>query len=583
MKVLPVTTFFRHGRLSARTYEPMRRESLRIPMSDGVQIAAEIVRPRTSERFPVLLGFHAYPNEEQFAEIKPVAFCNAYAHIEAGDSGYFARRGYVHVVANIRGTGESGGFFGNLDRRSIQDISETIEWLSRQPYCNGRVGMFGMSYFSIVQQFVAALRPPALKAIFAPYGWNDSYRDRYYRGGILVHGFMKAWLPSLARVRVKSGLREAMGDRAYREAIEATLGDPEIAAVPFLVDALRNVDEGANSLVADAAIQPLDGTWYRDRALDWRMPPEVPAYLGGDWGLFGLHLPGAFRAWEHWNGAKRLTIGPPLYLDRPIYQYHEEALRWFDHFLKDNDTGMLDESPVRLFMIGANTWKTCAEWPPREARWTPFFLHQGGVLSEHEFWSDDRATQFEDSPSRRGGAEFWTPPLVEETEFCGPAVLNLYGSTSGTEILWYVSLWIRSAEGSERLLTRGWLRGSQRALDEARTLPWQPVHLHSSREGLRPGEVYEFNIEVRPIGVVLQAGCQLGLRVRCCDDEKPANLLEAVASGGLALPGKSMVTLHHSADLPSHLLLPVTRGNIVGTYASGGRLLPPDPIVASRH
>ena len=173
-----IATYFPHGSLSARNYAPRRRESLHIPVSDGIRIAAEMVRPETTERLPVLLGFHAYPNDEQFEEIKPVAFCNAYAHIEAGDSAYFARRGYVHVVANVRGTGESGGYFGNLDSRTVQDICETIEWLAQQPFCNGNVGMFGMSYFSIVQQFAAARRPAALRAIFAPYGWNDSYRDR---------------------------------------------------------------------------------------------------------------------------------------------------------------------------------------------------------------------------------------------------------------------------------------------------------------------------------------------------------------------------------------------------------------------
>lgn len=576
-------------------------QAVRIPMSDGTVLIGTIVRPATSDRLPLLLGCHPYPNDEQFEAVEPVAFSNRLAHVEAGDSNYFARRGYVHVVINIRGTGESGGQFGNLDRRTILDIREAIEWLAQQPYCNGRVGMFGMSYFAIVQQHVAAVPPPALKAIFAPYAWTDMYRDRYYRGGILVHGFMRLWVPSLHKVRIGSPLRTALGEQQYQQRIDRVLDDPEIAAVPYLVDALKHWQCGANELIADTVIQPFDGDYYRQRspgrAFDSPPGAQIPAYLGADWGIYGLHLPGAFRAWEaaqqhseeesqeesQEKTPARLTIGPPLYLDRPIFQYHEEALRWFDHWLKDRDTGMMAEKPVQLFIEGSGQWRGANQWPLPETRFTSFYLHPGGVLSEHEPWVSGACESFVDGPRERGGLWFWTPRLVEATEICGPIVLNLHARSNDSEVLWFASLYLDDPDQGQRLLTRGWLRGSQRALDTALSKPWQPVHSHLSREPLRPGEDCLFSIEIRPYALLLKPGQRLGLAIRCCDDEKPATLLQAIGSGCVARPQRSTVTVQLSPEKPSHLILPVISGNRIGTFWSGGVQAALDAPIASRH
>jgi predicted acyl esterase len=95
--------------------------------------------------------------------------------------------------------------------------------------------------------------------------------------------------------------------------------------------------------------------------------------------------------------------------------------------------------------------------------------------------------------------------MVENTEICGPIVLNLYGSTTDTEVLWFISLWHTDALGTEMLLTRGWLRGSHRKLDPPASKPWQPVHLHREREPLEPHQIYEFNIEIRPYAILLKA------------------------------------------------------------------------------
>jgi hypothetical protein len=306
--------------------------------------------------------------------------------------------------------------------------------------------------------------------------------------------------------------------------------------------------------------------------VDYAQKPGVPAYFGACWGIYGLHLPGAFRNWENWAGPKRMTIGPPIYLDRPIYQYQYESLRWFDHWLKGMDTGLDGDPPVKIFIDNTGGWREAEAWPLPATRWTPFYLHNDGVLSEHELFADDTSSEFSDRPEAHGGVEFFTPPMVETTEICGPIALTLHGSTTDEEILWFVSLLHRTAEGGERLLTRGWLRGSQRALDAERSKPYQPQHLHAARQPLKAGEIYEFNIAVGPYAIELKPGERLGLRIKCADDEAPANTLEIINMGHLWRGREAAVTVHHSRAHASYILLPITRGNLIGTYFSGGVL-----------
>ncbi len=493
--------FSQKWQTSPRQYGVTIERDVRVPVGKGISIVADIFRPDAPGKFPVLLTMSPYNRVEQGMEMVPQGFPGNQFNrglLEVGDFNFYVRRGSVFVIATMRGTWGAEGDFGNLnpDHESIQDIADTIEWLAARPWSSGRVAMNGVSYFSVVQKRAAVLRPPSLKAIFAMYGWSDGYRDAYYRGGILAHGFTTYWLQGYAGpFKFGNRARETMGAAAYGDAVKHLLADQELTSVPALSQALRNPDAGVNPLIVEFLLHPLCDDYHAAGAVDFSRSDAVPGYFGADWGNFGLHLAGDMRAYDQWRGPRKLTIGPPIYLDRPLYQYDYESLRWFDHWLKDNDTGMMDEAPVNVFIVGANEWKSAQEWPIPGTRWTPFYLHAGGLLSEHEFWPNEGATTFEDSPFSHGGARFATPAMVEATEICGPIALKLYGSTTDNEVLWFVSLWHINASGCEVLLTRGWLRGSQRALDKERSKPWQPVHTHVAREALEPNEIYEFDIE----------------------------------------------------------------------------------------
>ncbi len=565
--------------LSPREYEVVVERGVVIPVGDGIELLADVYRPASDNRFPVLFAASPYLREAQAAPMMPVGFTYPRAWLESGDPNFFVRRGYVMVIATIRGARGSTGYFSNIEpsRETVQDIYDAIEWLSRQDWSDGNVGMLGVSYFSVLAKRVATLKPPALKAIFAMYGLSDGYRDFYYHGGIFAHTFFEYWhRRQNPFLNMRNQLRLDMGDEAYDAAIKKALADPEIRANPWLVWCLEHPEEQHAAPVNELTVQPLDSPYYRDRAVDFSAGPEVPGYFGADWGLYGVHLAGDIRAYEHWKGPRRLTIGPPIYLDRPLYQYAFEALRWFDHWLKGNDTGMLDEPPVQLFIEGTGNWKASESWPVPGTRWTPFYLHEKGLLSEHEHWPDEGSSTFEDGAFHRGEVRFWTPRFVETTELCGPVALKLFGATTADEVLWFVTLLHRDAAGNERTVTRGWLRGSQRELDVERSKPWRPYHTHSKREPLEPRKIYEFDIEINPVGIEIRPGESLGVRIKCADNEEAQNIIEHTAMGHLARIETSRVTIHHSADHPSQILLPVTRGNIIGTFISGGHLPPLD-------
>ena len=153
--------FSKTWKTSERKYNLIVERDVRIVMKDGTEISADIFRPDSNEKFPAVLGIHPYPQQPQTAPIKPNSFSSVtFPHpgeekgrgwIESGDPNFLVRRGYVQVVANVRGTGKSGGKYDFMGPQEIQDTYEVIEWIAKQPWCDGKVGMFGVSYFAWIQ------------------------------------------------------------------------------------------------------------------------------------------------------------------------------------------------------------------------------------------------------------------------------------------------------------------------------------------------------------------------------------------------------------------------------------------------
>jgi len=355
---------------SPRQYGVVRESGVRIPIADGIELVCDVFRPDSDGVFPVILGLAPYPIDDQAAGFLPGPMRYPNAHMEAGDPYFYARRGYVHVIGNLPGTGDSGGRFDHMGPDTIRAVYDAIDWASRQPWSDGNVGMFGMSYYGMIQALVAMLEPPALKAIFCPFSVTDQYRDTYYKGGIFGYAFLKGWSVALRKANIRGTFVESVGEESFAQLVESAKTDPENQLVPTIMDVLENIDDPVNRFLAEFIVNPVLGDHYFPRNVDYSVGCTVPAYFGACWGIYGLHLAAAFRSFTKWNGPTRVTVGPPAYLDRPITQYQDESLRWFDFWLKGNDTRLLDEPPVQVFIDEANEWRSANEWPLPQTRFT---------------------------------------------------------------------------------------------------------------------------------------------------------------------------------------------------------------------
>ncbi len=562
---------------SERRYGIVAEREVRVRMSDGIDIDIDVFRPDASGKFPALVAVSPYSKEAQSESRIPGPVSVEIPSPSAGGRGvgagrydFFVRRGYVFIVGSARGTGKSGGEWRFLCRREIQDYYELVEWAAAQPWCNGNVGTMGFSYYAWDASLAAALQPPHLKAVFLIEGGMDHYRDLFYHGGILLPKFLYVW-PKAFRVHTQASVaRDELGETAFKEAIARALQDKDISANPVLVAALKNPEQIPNAVIVDYILHPTDGPFHQEKATRADRI-NIPVYAGASWGTYGIHLPVVYQIWTRLKAGlpKKAVLGPNMGEERPFHFYHYEALRWYDYWLKGIDTGIMDEPPIKIFVQGAKEWRTAEDWPLPETRWVPFNLHANGLLSEIEPFPGDGSDSFEDSPDKRGSLKYYTGPLWDNVEVIGHAVLKLYASSTAPDALFFVSLWDVDPKGTETLLTRGWLKGSHRELDPERSKPWQPFHPHTNPQPLTPGEVYEFTIEVVPTGNLFKAGHQICLKISGIDDEATTGFVAASFTGHLWSQTPKTVTIYHDQDHPSHLLLPITRGNTAGSFITG--------------
>ena len=571
---------------SERKYDVRPEHDIKIPMSDGILLDGDVFRPESEDRFPAILGMSPYPKDPQTAPILPDTFSASFnvltseithnGHLESGDPNFYVRRGYAHVVVNARGTGKSEGDYPLLGPREAKDAYEVIEWLAKQPWCDGNVGMFGVSYFAMIQWAAAALKPPHLKCIFAPWGTTDLYREMFYHGGILSATWSTMWPKNSmdwpkqrADQKLKSVTLEKVGEKRFNELVSAALMDEDISSVSTLFEALKHPNSSFHPFIVDIILHPFYDDYWKERTVNYE-GINIPCYIGTDWAPRGMHLQACFKSWKSVKAPKKMLVGPPAYTDRPLYQLHYESLRWFDYWLKGVDTHIMDEPPISLYIPGTGEWKQASEWPLPETKWTPFYLHEHGLLFEHEIWPKEGYETIFDSPWKRGSLEFKTPQIVENTEIIGHSVLNLFGSTTDREVLWIITAYEVDTEGNQRLISRGWLRGTHNEVNPELSAPWLPYHPHTRSVPLEPNKVYEFKIALLPLAVFLKVGMRLALKISCSDDA-PHTPMETVATGHIARQKASRVTIYHDEEHPSHLLLPITKGNRLGTFISGGK------------
>jgi uncharacterized protein len=558
--------------VSKRQYEIISHRNVLVKMRDGIRVNVNIFRPDSDEKFPALVALAPFHLDYQEDYIWPSAARSGRikgtptANVESIPRDFFVRRGYVKVVGSTRGTGRSEGVFQYTNLKEIEDNYDLVEWAAKQPWCNGNVALAGIAYYAFLEPEVAALQPPHLKAIAPMFSLWDDYRYFWWTGGILANGFLK-WFNNLANNDIhtdRSVLLDELGEKGFKEALAHALADKDISADPGLVEVLKNPYYPGHAAVIDILLHSTISPYWLERGAAIKLDKiNVPGYYG-----VVSHRPGPMYNWSQIKTPKKMVYVPPAYVDRPFYQFTWELLRWYDHWLKGIDTGIMDEPAVRIFVPGSNEWLTADDFPIPGTRFIPFALHENRSLCEIEPWPEAESASYDDSPANRGFVKYYSAPLVENTEIVGLAALNLYASCRGTDMNIFASLWDCDPEGKETCLCRGYLKGSHRALDPKLSRPWQPVHTHINPQLLIPGQVYELSIGFSPIANFFKAGHRIALKISSADDD-PENLFQ-VGQYHLCSQTPNTITVYHDARHPSHLLLPITKGNIIGTYVSGG-------------
>ena len=510
--------------------------NIHVGMRDGLKLAVDVYRPEMEGRYPGILSMSPYIKE---LEQQPPYLCHS---IEAGMTRFFVPKGYVHVIATVRGSGFSQGQYNYYGPKEPEDGYDLIEWVARQPWCNGNVGMLGDSYFGKSQYTVAAQRPPHLKCIVPYDAGTDQYRDVVYPGGVFWTQFLGMWVPDTIQQCLWPGPVEG-----------------KLPPANFLVDLLSH---------------PEDGPYYWERSA-WTKLERIEAPMLGIVALTAVHSRGQLHSYPQIKAPKKLLVLPRsdwlanvfFMQSKPL---NEQILRWLDYWLKGIDTGIMNEPPVAIFDSGSLEWRFENEYPLERTQWIKLYLHSNpegssmeppyGLISRElpQLEEPDRYTTPNQDFVLAGkpviALGYATPPLEEDLRLWGPLSVVLYGSTTSLDTVWFVKMGDIGADGKVTLLTQGHLKASFREIDEVQSRPGQPFHPFQNPSLPTARSIYEYQIEMMPVFHTFKRGHKLWVQIASDDYDYQGRLRSLHTYEGLPVPGENII--YHDLAHPSHLVLP---------------------------
>lgn len=547
----------------------LEERDLLVEMRDGTKLCVDVFRPEGPGPYPALVALGPYGKDIQSLPVPPQPpHSPVYAReIEAGDPRYLTTHGYVHVIADVRGIGKSEGTYqGWMSPDEARDGHDLVEWAAAQDWCDGNVGMVGVSYYGAIQLMVAATQPPHLKAIMPWNAPTDFYREGTHHGGIL-HPFFSQIYALKTRGRLASQLVEDLSAEEVEKISHELANDADLQMYPVLWNAAKNPDRIPPFF--DVLAHPVDGPFYWERSAYTQYDKiQIPAYCSSGWWAYGhMHLRGAFQNFAGIQGPTKLYIESRVEAAAPMDDaYNAEVVRWYDHWLKGEDNKIMDEPAVRIH-VRSDGFREENEWPLARTQWTDFHLGRFGSLSPEPETVDGYPDIFIQQPVQETPkvhtVDYATPPLNADLEVVGPIALYLYGEIDATDTNWIVSLLDVDPLGKSTELTRGFLKASHRRIDPDKSKPWLPYHPHLEPEPVSPGEIYQYAIELSPVANIFRRNHRLVLSISCQDHAQwPPADLEIGGRGHLPwhVCSAKPVThrIHHGPSYPSRLLLPIT-------------------------
>jgi uncharacterized protein len=345
---------------------------------DGVRLDADVYYPDIDGTFPVLLMRQPYG--------RAIASTVVYAH-----PAWYAAHGYIVVIQDVRGRGSSEGTF-RLFETEIADGADAVDWAAQLPGSNGNVGMYGFSYQGMTQLYAAAAAPPALKTICPAMVGYELYADWAYEGGAFCWQANLGWALQLAAETARLQRDEAAFLQLAAAAKSLPLSDP----VPVDPEILRSA--APDSFYHDWRQRPAtDDYWAKLSPQTYAaVLADLPMLHIGGW--FDTFARGTLRLYQAMAAQspqpQHLVMGPWAHLPwgrrvgeldfgaAAINPVDRLQIRWFDHWLKGIDQGLLTEPPVRLFEMGSQDWLVLDQWPRHHPQTTQqFYLHPTGLTS----------------------------------------------------------------------------------------------------------------------------------------------------------------------------------------------------------
>jgi len=476
-----------------------------IDLSDGTRLAARIWRPITDEPVPAILEYLPYRKGDLMADR------------DERLGTWFAGHGYAWIRVDIRGTGDSDGIIADeYTRQEQNDGLEVIDWIEARPWCTGSVGMIGISWGGFNGLQIAARRPPALKAVISMCSTDDRYADDvHYDGGCVLNWDALPWASIML-------------------GMNALPPDPETVGEGWRETWLRRLDETPPFIHAWLTHQRRDDFWRQGSVCEDYAAIECPVYMVGGWADGYTNAIG--RTLAGLPGTRKGLIGPwphsfPHRADQgPRIGFLQEALRWWDRWLKGVDNGIEDEpmlrawvqepaGPDELSRDRPGRWVSETAWPPPSV--TPSRWHLGGGSLDAQAAPAARLTHT--GLQHHGlAAGTWCPygpaadfppdqreedalcltfdsaPFEEQLELLGHPRLRLTVSADRPNAFVMARLCDVSPDGTSTLLSRGALNLTHR-------------QSHEDLAPVEPGQDYEVDIELDALGQAVAAGHRLRL------------------------------------------------------------------------